>query len=167
MAAIQANSTDSGRDEKVTKQGQDVHSVPDSPMLETTSSFGSASSSPSIANLPSIRVRPEEGSGPKLGIEDQFANMVVGAGGGLKQDEGFIVLSSPPPQPTVAIPTTGVPGSTGAGDSLNRVISDDERSDRGIPIGFQKLGAALPQSQQKSSGGLDLPSPDSVSRYFI
>ncbi|GJZ49445.1 hypothetical protein Tco_0603635 [Tanacetum coccineum] len=38
--------------------GQDVHSVPD---LERTSSFGSASSSPSLASLPPIRVHVEEG----------------------------------------------------------------------------------------------------------
>ncbi|KAK4788423.1 hypothetical protein SAY86_019742 [Trapa natans] len=165
VAAIQANSADSGRDEKGAKQGQDVHSVPDSPMLETNSSFGSASSSPSIANLPSIRVRAEEGSCPKLGIEDQFSNMVVGAGsgGGLKQDDSFIVLSSLPPQPAVVAPTSGVPVSSGAGDYSSRVVSDDERSDRGIPLGFQKFGVAPPPTQQKSSGGLDLPSPDSVS----
>ncbi|KAE9450963.1 hypothetical protein C3L33_17121, partial [Rhododendron williamsianum] len=35
--------------------GVSVHSVPDSPMLETSSSFGSTSSSPSLANLPPIR----------------------------------------------------------------------------------------------------------------
>lgn len=167
VVAIQGSSADSGRDEKGTKQGQDIHSVPDSPMLETSSSFGSTSSSPSIANLPSIRVRAEEGGGPKLGIEDQFANMVMGAGMGLKQDESFIVLSSPPPQPPVPISATGVTVSSAAGDYMNRAFSDDERSDHGIPIGFLKLGVAPPQSQQKSSGGLDFPSPDSVSRYLI
>ncbi|KAK4792203.1 hypothetical protein SAY86_022638 [Trapa natans] len=164
-ATTQANSTDSGRDEKGVKQGQDIHSVPDSPMLETTSSFGSASSSPSIVNLPSIRVRAEEGSGPKLGIEDQFSNMVVGAGSGrgVKQNEEFIVISSTPPQPAVIAPTSGVPVSSGVGaDYSNRVVSDDERSDRGIPLGFQKLGVAPPQSQKKSSGGLDLPSLEPV-----
>ncbi|OWM64969.1 hypothetical protein CDL15_Pgr028687 [Punica granatum] len=67
-------------------------------MLETTSSFRSTSSSPSIANLPSIRVRAEEVGNMKLGVEDRFANMVVGGYIGLKQDEGFIVLSSPLPQ---------------------------------------------------------------------
>ncbi|KAK4763199.1 hypothetical protein SAY86_008967 [Trapa natans] len=165
VVAIQGSSCDSGRDEKGTKHGHDVHSFHDSPMLETSSSFGSSSSSPSIANLPSIRVRAEEGSGPKLGMEDQFANMVVGAGGGLKQDESFIVLSSPPPQPPVPISAAGGGGSvgSGAGDYTNKAVSDDEKSDHGIPIGFLKLGVAPPQSQQKSGGGLDLQSPDSVS----
>ena len=35
---------------KNVKLGQDIHSVPDSPMPEMTSSFGSTSSSPSMAN---------------------------------------------------------------------------------------------------------------------
>jgi hypothetical protein len=82
---------------------QDVHSVPDSPMLETTSSFGSTSSSPSLANLPPIRVHVEDGGsggvGQKvLGIEEHFAQMgvVVGGVGQKQQDEGFAVISSPP-----------------------------------------------------------------------
>ncbi|KAK2392532.1 hypothetical protein QL285_065883 [Trifolium repens] len=82
---------------------QDVHFVPDSPMLETTSSFGSTSSSPSLANLPPIRVHVEDGGsggvGQKvLGIEEHFAQMgvVVGGVGQKQQDEGFAVISSPP-----------------------------------------------------------------------
>jgi len=54
-------------------------------MLETTSSFGSTSSSPSLANLPSIRVHVEDGGGVRdqkvVGIEDQLAQMTVGGGG--------------------------------------------------------------------------------------
>ncbi|XP_038720598.1 ataxin-2 homolog isoform X2 [Tripterygium wilfordii] len=164
-------------------QGQDVHSVPDSPMLETTSSFGSTSSSPSLANLPPIRVQVEDRGGVKIeqdqkvvGIEEQF--MQMGFGTGQKQDEGFVVLSSAPPPPlpgTISVP--GMPVSSGvvAGDYSNRVISDDERSDHGVPVGYRKPPTSqsqqqqqqtfLPQSQQKSSGGLDLPSPDSVSRF--
>lgn len=38
--------------------GQDVHSVPNSPMMDTTSSFGSASSTPSLSNLPPISSAP-------------------------------------------------------------------------------------------------------------
>ncbi|KAF5727733.1 hypothetical protein HS088_TW22G01430 [Tripterygium wilfordii] len=163
-------------------QGQEVHSVPDSPMLETTSSFGSTLSSPSLANLPPIRVHVEDRGGFKIeqeqkvvGIEEQFVHM--GFGAGQKQDEGFVVFSSAPPPPmpvTIAVP--GMPVSSGvvAGDYSNRVISDDERSDHdGVPVGYRKpltpqsqqqhQQTLLPQSQQKSSGGLDLASPDSVS----
>ncbi|KAJ6986433.1 hypothetical protein NC653_019816 [Populus alba x Populus x berolinensis] len=53
--------TGEGSNKGVVKQ--DVHSVLDFPMLETTSSFGSTSSSPSLANLPPIRVHVEDGGG--------------------------------------------------------------------------------------------------------
>ncbi|KAI6677091.1 hypothetical protein NL676_037887 [Syzygium grande] len=179
--------------EKSVKQAQDVHSVPDSPMLETTSSFGSTSSSPSIANLPSIRVQVEEnvmggGSGgggggggvramldQKLGIEEQFAQMVMGTGVVPKPDDGLGMISSPPTVPAAALVTGVHVGSAAVappGDYSNRVYSDDERSDHGVPLGLRKLPLAQqqpqpPQSQPKPSGVLDLPSPDSVSRYRL
>jgi hypothetical protein len=165
---------------KNAKQGQDVHSVPDSPMLETTSSFGSTSSSPSLANLPPIRVHVEDGPGggvrvqdQKVGIEEQFAQISVGSG--LKQDEAFVMISSPPPMPVnIAMP---VSSAVVAGEYPNRVFSDDERSDHGVPVGYRRVQPAAqpqpqshpqtqpPPSQPKSGGGFDLPSPDSVSRY--
>ncbi|KAL8218634.1 hypothetical protein R6Q57_022007 [Mikania cordata] len=55
--------------------GQDVHSIPDSPMMETNSSFGSASSH---ANSPEICVNADDH--PKIvggGIEWQFSQMGV------------------------------------------------------------------------------------------
>ncbi|KAJ0669442.1 putative PB1 domain-containing protein [Helianthus annuus] len=39
---------------------QDVQSVPDSPMLETTSSFGSASSTPSMVNVPPVTANVDD-----------------------------------------------------------------------------------------------------------
>ncbi|KAB2624233.1 RNA polymerase II degradation factor 1-like [Pyrus ussuriensis x Pyrus communis] len=166
--------------------GQDVHSVPDSPMLENSSSFGSTSSSPSLANLPPIRVHVEDGGGggggdrirvqdQKMGIEEQFARMTVGGGvgpvGQRQDDGGFAVLSSPPPIPTTIV-ASAAPLST-ATDYLNRVVSDDERSDHGAPVGYRKPTPPQPQLQPqtlppqsqlpKSSGVVDLPSPDSVS----
>ncbi|KAF8021234.1 hypothetical protein BT93_G1615 [Corymbia citriodora subsp. variegata] len=174
--------------EKSVKQAQDVHSVPDSPMLETSSSFGSTSSSPSIANLPSIRVQMEEnaiggggggvGGGvrvmmdQKLGIEEQFAQMVLGPGAMPKPDDGFAMMSSPPAVPAAAPAVTGVPVGSAAvappGDYSNRVYSDDERSDHSVPLAFRKLPVSQQQpqptqSQQKPSGAFELPSPDSVS----
>lgn len=166
---------------------QDVHSVPDSPMLETTSSFGSTSSSPSLANLPPIRVHVVEDQ-KVMGIEEQFAQMGVGVGQ-KQQDEGFVLLSSPPPPPVPAtLAAVGVPigpPTIVAGDYHNRVVSDDERSDHGVLVGYRKpptpqpqvqtqaqsqTQTLAPQFQQKSTGGsgggvVDLPSPDSVSRY--
>ncbi|KAL2235039.1 UNVERIFIED_CONTAM: hypothetical protein Sindi_1236100 [Sesamum indicum] len=147
----------------------DVHSVPDSPMLETTSSFGSTSSSPSMANLPPIRVHVEEN--PKvggLGIEEQFQQISVGATGNVnlvlpqKQEEvgGFVAAG------TVV---SGVPVVVG-GDYANRVFSDDERSDHGgyrktqqIQPQVQLQPQQVPQFQHKQTAAVDLPSPDSVS----
>lgn len=106
----------------------------------------------------------------KLGIEEQFAQMVMGTGVVSKPEDGFAMMSSPPTVPPAAV--TGVPVGSAAvappGDYSNRVYSDDERSDHGVPLGFRKLPMPQqqpqpPQSQQKPSGVLDLPSPDSVS----
>lgn len=156
----------------VNKQGQDVHSVPDSPMLDTTSSFGSTSSSPLLANLPPIRLRPEDGGGgggvrlqdQKIGFEEQFAQMSVG---GPKQEENFVPLSSPPNMAAAQV-VSGIPLSAMAvpGEYTNRVIADDERSEQHVALGYQKVPQQplLPaQSQPKPGGGLELASPDSVS----
>ncbi|XP_074579903.1 uncharacterized protein LOC141836335 [Curcuma longa] len=45
---------------KLARQTQEVHSIPDTTMLDMNSSFGSASSSPSLSNLPPIRTRPDD-----------------------------------------------------------------------------------------------------------
>ncbi|XVE75240.1 hypothetical protein DITRI_Ditri12bG0079900 [Diplodiscus trichospermus] len=174
----------SGSQKNMNLKNQDVHSVPDSPMLETTSSFGSTSSSPSLANLPPIRVHAEDQREHKLvGIEEQFAQFNVaaaagGVGGGagvkqLQQDEGFVALSSPPPMPVgIAVSGGGIGLSSGVvpGEYTNRGFSDDERSDHGVPVGYRKPAPpqsqpqGLPlQNQQKSGSGHDLASPDSVS----
>ncbi|KAF7808837.1 RNA polymerase II degradation factor 1-like [Senna tora] len=171
-----ATSGSFGNGKGVKQQGQDVHSVPDSPMLETSSSFGSTSSSPSLANLPPIRVHVDDGSGggarvqdqKAVGIEDQFGQM--GVSGAQKQDEGF-ALSSPPTVPAVsAVPGVPISSTVVSGEYQNRVVSDDERSDHGVPVGYRKPPTQqlqpqiLPtQLQQKTTGGLDLASPDSVS----
>ncbi|XVE92620.1 hypothetical protein REPUB_Repub01dG0113800 [Reevesia pubescens] len=170
----------SGSQKNMNLKNQDVHSVPDSPMLETTSSFGSTSSSPSLANLPPIRVHAEDQKEHKtLGIEEQFTQLTItaaaggGSGGGVKQqDEGFVALSSPPPMPvSIAVSGGGVGLSSGVvpGEYTNRGYSDDERSDHGVryrqpPPPPQSQPQCLPvQNQQKSYSGHDLASPDSVS----
>uniref|UniRef100_A0A2P2K7M1 PB1 domain-containing protein n=1 Tax=Rhizophora mucronata TaxID=61149 RepID=A0A2P2K7M1_RHIMU len=162
---------------------QEVHSVPDSPMLETTSSFGSTSSSPSLANLPPIKVHVDDGgAGARgvlpdqkgvVGIEEQFAQInVAGSGGGggvggQKQEEVFMVAAPPIP---VSIAVSGVPGGSQGviGEYQNRGFSDDERSDHGNPPPQAQPQNLPPLTQQKSSvgssgGAVDAPSPDSVS----
>ncbi|KAL9246253.1 hypothetical protein vseg_019811 [Gypsophila vaccaria] len=65
------------------KSAQDLNSVPDSPIIDTTSSFGSTSSTPSFVNLPPIRVHVDQRvGGGGGGIEEQFAQMGLGGGGG-------------------------------------------------------------------------------------
>ncbi|CAI9768099.1 unnamed protein product [Fraxinus pennsylvanica] len=125
---------------------QDVHSVPDSPMVETSSSFGSTSSSPSIANLPPIRV-PNEGN-PKFGVEELFQQMNLGVVGGVtlqqKQEIGGLFTSD----------GTAVSGYT------NPVFSGDEGSDHGAEQAQQQVQV---QFQLKQGGTIELYSPESVS----
>ncbi|GFP85282.1 hypothetical protein PHJA_000671900 [Phtheirospermum japonicum] len=98
----------------------DVNSVPDSPMLETSSSFGSTSSSPSVANLPPIRVHVDENPKVGLGIEDQFQQMNLGVAGNVnllaaqKPDEiGGLVTAAGMAAGTVV---SGVPVVVGGDD---------------------------------------------------
>ncbi|CAH2045948.1 unnamed protein product [Thlaspi arvense] len=163
--------------------GQDVHNMPDSPMLDTSSSFGSTSSSPSLANLPPIRVHVEETGGVKgmqdqrLGIEEQFARINHHAGNKqlhLQQEDGFAAISSPPPMPvTISLPAAPVSAATVSSEFQARVISDDERSDHGFPAAYRKPPTPRSQPQnlapqqahqlKSNSGGHELPSPNSVS----
>ncbi|XP_010044112.2 uncharacterized protein LOC104433156 [Eucalyptus grandis] len=149
--------------EKTAKQPQEVQSVPDSPMLATSSSFGSSStaSSHSVVNSPPIRVQSESevARDEKLGIEEQFALMGVGFGVGPKQDNGSVSSSAPLTPATYA-------------DCMHRVFSDDERSDHGTPVNSQKLGMQQPQLQSvpqnvllksQQSSGLNSPLSDSLS----
>ncbi|KAJ6791967.1 putative leucine-rich repeat extensin-like protein 2 [Iris pallida] len=108
----------------------DVQSVPDSPMLDTTSSFGSASSAPSLSNLPPIRVRPDDRPpDPRYAnIEDHFVQMnlqsaTTTAASAVPRPEEPLKGPSAPPAQTIPLPTApsstpptenprpGVPGS--------------------------------------------------------
>ena len=172
--------TDSLCSTKNGKSGQEVHSLPSSPMVENASSFGSSSSSPSMANLPPIRVRVEDGGlrlhDHKVGLEEEFAYLSTNPQTVMqKQDEGFIVLSAPPPLPSSA--TVGGAAAE-SGENSSRIFSDDERSDHGVRVRFRKPplplqpvqrrvddGFNLPSPDSKHGGGLNFPSPDSVARY--
>ncbi|KAK9714074.1 hypothetical protein RND81_06G070000 [Saponaria officinalis] len=160
---------------------QDVHSIqsvmPDSPMIETTtSSFDSATSSPSMAHLPPIRVRAEE-SGSILRLQDDLK-----AGASLEEQlSSQLKLTSPLP---TAVSTQSAVAATyagGGGNEINysnRAISDEERSDHGVHVPSRKPplplhplqnvhqrfggGFNLPSPDSKNAGGIRLPSPDSV-----
>ncbi|CAA0817205.1 Octicosapeptide/Phox/Bem1p family protein [Striga hermonthica] len=152
----------------VNVSNQDVNSVPDSPVLETTSSFGSTSSSPSVANLPPIRVHVEEN--PKVGIEDQFQQMNLGVVGNVN----LVAAHKPEEAGGLAAAAgqvvSGVPVVVGGEyPNLTRVISDDERSDHGGCRKVQQVQQQvqpqlpIPQFQQRQATTFDLASPDSVS----
>ncbi|XVE58751.1 hypothetical protein DITRI_Ditri04bG0194200 [Diplodiscus trichospermus] len=156
---------------KPAKNNNVVHEVQyslpdDSPMVEKTSSFGSSSSSPSMSNLPPIRVRVDQDGGAKaqdqrVGIEDQFAQISF-ATNVHKQDDGYgAAVSALPPHP-LSIATAMVTPAGGSSDNLNRILSDDERSDQGVPVSFRKPPLPLHPIQQKACGTYNLPSPDSV-----
>jgi hypothetical protein len=128
------------------------------PMLENSPS--SSSLSPSIANLPPIRVRVDENGGNRI----QQENKVV-----MKQDGGYVVSYANVAM--AAIPSAGVVTTTATVSDVNlnnRVVSDDERSDHGGAIGTRKPPLPLQLVQPRTSGGgLSVPSPDSVTRYYL
>ncbi|KAI9101618.1 hypothetical protein K1719_023862 [Acacia pycnantha] len=158
-----------GNNNKQIKNLAEVHSLPDSPLVDNSSSYGSSSSSPSIANLPPIRVHVDETGNSRLQqeqrtcIEEQLAQMTFVASG-IKRDEGYTMTMLSAPLPTIPAPLTMTSSpALVTGDNLNRVISDDERSDQGAPSGFRKPPLPMQLVQPRTcGGGLNLPSPDSV-----
>ncbi|XP_077253233.1 uncharacterized protein LOC143892480 [Tasmannia lanceolata] len=127
-----------------------VDSVPDSPMLENTSSFGSTSSAAFLSNLPPIRVHVDDGvraQDAMIGLDESFSYMNVSA----KQDEGFKeggfhVL------PPVVVTENPNP---------NRVLSEDERSEHSISGSMRKPPQAPPQSKPNT---VDVLTTDTVTR---
>ncbi|GAB2242188.1 hypothetical protein Droror1_Dr00018963 [Drosera rotundifolia] len=162
-----------------------TNSVPGSPIVETatSSSFGSSNSSPSLANLAPIRTHVEGGGGggervrvsdQRIGeIDEQLSQLNVNVS---KHDEDLVVMPSTEVTPVAVTGDVAVgvaaasPGASGVGGNVNRVVSDDERSDQDVAVGFRKSSGTedqpvmvSSQSQQKLNGGHDLPSSDSVS----
>ncbi|KAL6571068.1 hypothetical protein OROGR_000618 [Orobanche gracilis] len=171
----QIEGSKSGGYENNTAIINDLNSVPDSPVLERTSSFGSTSSSPSMANLPPIKVHVDENPKVRLGIEDQFQQISLGVSGNVN------LKVTQNPEEVGGLVAAGVAaGSVVSGVPLvvvgeypnpnpSRVISDDERSDHGeyrkVPQGHPQVQAQLqqlpiPQFQQKHAVAFDLAYPD-------
>ncbi|KAK1423100.1 hypothetical protein QVD17_18395 [Tagetes erecta] len=142
-----------GKNPKANNSAQDVHSVPD---LERTSSFGSASSSPSLASLPPIKVHVDDNQ--KVGgIEEQFSQMSVQQQHQKLQEDGAYV-AAPAPVVVAGVPASSTP--VVAVEYTNRILSEDERSEQNLQHAYQKQQQ---QYQQKQSSGFDLASTDSVS----
>ncbi|CAL9132311.1 unnamed protein product [Musa textilis] len=142
---------------------QDVHSVPDSPMLDTTSSFGSTSSAPSLSNLPPIPVPTDDRYADHRisGLDDHLAHMNLSSDSATSQrpDDGFKEpiyahhLQVPPPIP-IPIASDSIPAIS-ASENSNRVFSDDEKSDHGV--------RKPPQPPKPTQ--VDAPSSDAASSY--
>ncbi|CAH1419380.1 unnamed protein product [Lactuca virosa] len=119
--------------------------LPDSPLVETTSSFGSSSSSPSMSNLPPIKVRVDQ-MNQMAGLDEQLSQLNVN------------VL--PPPVPVNNVGGwAAVVTSAGGGTT----VSDDERSDHGALSGGMRKPPLPLQPVQRKFGhdAYNLPSPDS------
>nr|GME07151.1 uncharacterized protein LOC109150225 [Ipomoea batatas] len=129
------------------------YTVPDSQVVietTTTSSFDSSSvSSPSMANLPPIKVRVEGGglrvNDKMFGLEEQLSQINVGPQTTQKQEDG--------------LDTAAVPPTIFAINSA--VISDYEKLDDGAPPGIRKPPLPLQLVPRKTGDGYGLSSPDS------
>lgn len=148
---------------------QEVVVLDSPPMVETSSSFGSSSSSPSMANLPPIKVRTE-GYHQMVGLDEQFSHVSI------------MPNAASPPPPSFSTGSSAA-AAYGGGENLNRVIGDDEKSEKSdhgmvAPSGLRKPPLPLqpvqrklvdvhnlPSPDSKHVGAYNLPSPDSVARW--
>ncbi|XP_019153687.1 PREDICTED: uncharacterized protein LOC109150225 [Ipomoea nil] len=131
------------------------YTVPDSPVVIETSSFDSSTvSSPSMANLPPIKVRVEGGglrvNDKIFGLEEQLSQINVGPQTTQKQEDGV--------DNNVAA-TAAVPPTIFAINSA--VISDYEKLDDGAQPGIRKPPLPLQLVPRKTGDGYGLSSPDS------
>ncbi|KAI3780412.1 hypothetical protein L2E82_10393 [Cichorium intybus] len=133
--------------------------LPDSPLMETSSSFGSTSSSPSMSNLPPIKVRVDQ-MNQMAGLDEHLSQLNVN--------------TAPPPVPVINVGGwAAVVTSAGGGTT----VSDDDRSDHGAPSGgmrrpplplqpvqrkFGHDAYSLPSPESKHGGAYGLHSPDSI-----
>ncbi|WOH07669.1 hypothetical protein DCAR_0727102 [Daucus carota subsp. sativus] len=127
-------------------KNQDVQSMPNSPMLDRASSFGSASSTPKA--LPRIKVKVADDQQHKVGIEERFAQMGVDRNVDQKLEDGGL---------KVEVEVVTVSSGQVVGDYLARDLSDDDYRRQ-----IQQQQAQLMASQLYKNH--DLASPhDSVS----
>lgn len=130
-------------------KNQDVQSMPNSPMLDRASSFGSASSTPKA--LPRIKVKVADDQQHKVGIEERFAQMGVDRNVDQKLEDGGL---------KVEVEAVTVSSGQVFGDYLARDLSDDDYRRQ-----IQQQQAQLMASQLYKNH--DLASPlDSLSRYL-
>ncbi|PIN17884.1 hypothetical protein CDL12_09457 [Handroanthus impetiginosus] len=138
------------------------------PMVETTSSFGSSSSTPSMANLPPIKVRVEDYQ--MVGLDEQFSHVSIASS----------LANAAAPSLLYGGGAAAKSGGGVCGENVGRVICEDEKSEKSengtvAPTGLRKPPLPLqpvqrklvdihnlPSPDSKHAGGHNLPSPDSV-----
>ncbi|CAD5194861.1 unnamed protein product, partial [Musa acuminata subsp. malaccensis] len=151
---------------KLGRHGHEAHSVPDSLMLDKSSSFGSTSSAPSLSNLPPIPVPTDDRPADHriAGLDDHLAHMRLSPDSATSQrpNEGFkepIYAPQRPPPPN-PLPTDSASSPTiSATENFNRVFSDDERSEH---AGLRKL----PQPPKPTHIGATALDPASRPTYL-
>ncbi|GAA0184143.1 hypothetical protein LIER_31435 [Lithospermum erythrorhizon] len=137
-----------GSNQEISIADQEVHTTQHSLVVETSSSFDSGLSSPTIENLPPIKVRVNKYT---QGLDEQFSQMSVA---------------------TYGVNNTVVPR-----DNAGRAISDDDGLDKAQPVALRKPPLPLqtvqrkftdpycmPSQDSKQAGAYNLQSPDSVTR---
>jgi PB1 domain len=140
----------------------DVQSVPDSPLLDKSSSFGSTSSAPSLSNLPPIRVRPDDrpmDHRMQGNIDEHFAHMGLSGSSAQPESVQQAQIQFQPHHPPVIPAANATPGATSAfspSENPSRVISDDEKSDHSV--GTHRAQQSKP---------VEAPHSDPPSRYMI
>lgn len=147
------------------KQGENVRMLESPVVLETFSSFGSSSSSPSMSNLPHIRVRSDSDGltvhDQMAGLDEQFSQMNTNVATTMQNQGDVIVMVS------AALPPLPVISTTISNENDSRFVSDDEKSDQGAPTRFRKPPLPLQPVQRKlGHDAYNLPSSDSVARYL-
>ncbi|XP_074589753.1 uncharacterized protein LOC141845589 isoform X2 [Curcuma longa] len=128
---------------KLGRHGQEVLSVPSSPMLDKGSSFGSTSSAPPLSNLPPIPVPTIDRTADQrvAGLDDHFSRTIPSPDSATSQraDEGFKDANfaayhhhlPPIPLPAASAASPIISPT----ENLHRDFSDDDKSDHG---GFRK-----------------------------
>lgn len=119
--------------------------------------------------------------GPWAGIEEHFALISIAQLPNLSDGYGLL------PGPALPIPSGIIPGNScsasaalavsvnqmaGPVEIVNRVISDDERSEQRFPLPFRKppllqRPAQVQPVQQKATALCNCPSSDSVAKYEL
>ncbi|KAM0933103.1 putative PB1 domain-containing protein [Dioscorea sansibarensis] len=131
-------------------------SVPDSPMLDITSS------TPCLSNLPPIPVRPEDCSPDRRvgGLDDHFSQMNLSAG-------TAAVPTHPPQMPIPLPPVSSTTPSITPSEIPNRVFSDDEKSEKSDQNAVRKAPAPPMQTiQSQFLPNIEPPIPESLPRPF-